>query len=497
MQKQTIFIFSILVSVAASAMTTTLEYEDKRERATRAAVSNEIVRAGAASITNAVESGYLCTVAAAKNLVDSQMSDLVTPDELSETLNGYVPRFYGKDGRATVGGNVALGDATWENLYGGVNFIHGSNNKAKNNSNYSHLIGHSVISTNEYAFIYQGINEYYDYYTHGDGTFNVKPRGGLYGFWIGEQTLGELLDKRASKDELDSAEEEIVEIKQLLVGEDFRVTVTNYDSKVNAPIASFDARLSDGTTNIWREVWSETNGLVRVEKKVMDNVSSNYFTKTESDDRYRSWGEYDSQTGLDAPNDFVQVSAKNGMIISSGMGFANYLTPSGGSYWVLTGVGEIAANEEGMLSISDASGNAVIEVVNGEKKLVGANPTAINADTSVDNDVITIVYGVESEEAPTIEYAASLEKPVTWLVPGDSGYPTVVWAHDAAANTWTATVTTPKLGRGFFRASYYAGGDSYVRYNKACQMQKIVIGGTTYTIGTAVIDGKTVMTLSN
>lgn len=54
---------------------------------------------------------------------------------------------------------------------------------------YSYAGGYSAYSTNDYAFTWQGdiINELYG--SHGNGTFNVNPVGGIKGFYIGATNL--------------------------------------------------------------------------------------------------------------------------------------------------------------------------------------------------------------------------------------------------------------------------------------------------------------------
>lgn len=65
----------------------------------------------------------------------------------------------------------------------------------------AHASGFRSYATNDFSFVWQGIENiadqaYYQgaalpgvYFSHGPGTFNVSPYGGIDGFWIGENTL--------------------------------------------------------------------------------------------------------------------------------------------------------------------------------------------------------------------------------------------------------------------------------------------------------------------
>lgn len=292
-----------------------------------------------------------------------------------------------------------------------------------------------------------------------------------------------------------AANEAVGEVKQILAGEDFRITITNYDSKVHASELSMDARYSEGTTQTWNTVWTETNGLMRTKRETLAEVKSNYYDKAESDARYKAWGKYDSVTGEDAPEGFTQISSPGGIIIGADAGWKNYLSASGGSYWIWRGNGNITTSQEtGALEIIDADGNAVFTVVKGDKTLESAAAASISPTTDGVSDIVTLVYNVEATEAPVIEWSAEL-KPAAWYAQTDDGFPgTVVWANENNIK-WTATVTLPANGRGFFRATYYKGADGYIRASKAMAIEKITVGGKTYTLGVGEINGTKVLTL--
>ena len=109
-----------------------------------------------------------------------------------------------------------------------------------------------------------------------------------------------------------------------------------------------------------------------------------------------------------------------------------------------------------------------------------AAAASISPTTDGVSDIVTLVYTVEASESPVVEWSAGL-KPAAWYAQTDDGFPgTVVW--ESENNTkWTATVTLPASGQGFFRATYKKGADSYVRYSKSISLDSgVKVGGVTY-----------------
>ena len=73
--------------------------------------------------------------------------------------------------------------------------------------NYSHAEGYLAHTKeqDDYAFAWNGDDtRQAPYESHGPGTFNINPAGGLNGFWIGEQTLYTILTNKADKSALDA-----------------------------------------------------------------------------------------------------------------------------------------------------------------------------------------------------------------------------------------------------------------------------------------------------
>ena len=301
------------------------------------------------------------------------------------------------------------------------------------------------------------------------------------------------VDAADAKAAAEAAQEGVDAVRSILSGEDFRITITNYDSKVHAPELSMEARYADSTTQKWAVVWSETNGLARTKRETITEVRSNYYDKAESDARYKAWGKNDGYTGDAAPDGFAQYSGPGGLIIGGDAGWKNIISASGGSYWIWRGNGNISTSQEtGSLEFYDSDGKVAFRVVKGDKTLEGANAASISKSSDGENDIITIVYNVTAEEAPIIEYSASL-RPAVWLSPSEETFPgTVTWANENK-QVWTATVVVPSNGTGFFRATYWKGQESYVKYDKPMSVSNMIIDGVKLKLKVVEINGVKVL----
>lgn len=294
---------------------------------------------------------------------------------------------------------------------------------------------------------------------------------------------------RTASDVGAASKDELVEIWNYMMAENFRVTVTNYDSTAHAPESSYEYRM--GTNEPWRTVWTETNGLVRTHTAATNDAlkaAKAEIAKPEN----RAWGRYDSTTGAPSPEGIVQVSAEGGLLIGGGMGYTA-VAASGGEYWVLTSTDPTLCRTgtNGVFEIVDSSGNAAVSVRKGDKRLVPAPADGISKTA----DAITIVYRIESAEHPTLECAATLNGGGFMEAGADGaafGAPT--WS--GGSGEWVATLQTCGNPTGFFRASYWTGGGTVVSYGAAAiEIQRIKIGNVEYTVGTATISGHTVLTL--
>ena len=92
-----------------------------------------------------------------------------------------------------------------------------------------------------------------------------------------------------------------------------------------------------------------------------------------------------------------------------------------------------------------------------------------------------------------LEFSAEL-KPALWFKQTDDGFPgTVAWTSEGNVK-WTAVVTLPANGRGFFRATYWKGKENYIRSNKSMALDGgIIIDGVKFSLKVVEINGVKVL----
>ena len=275
-----------------------------------------------------------------------------------------------------------------------------------------------------------------------------------------------------------------------LGAESFRVVVTNYDSAVHPPVASFEYRMT--TNEAFRTVWNETNGLNRA-IATATNLAHQAAKKLVDDPANRAWGKYDSETGEASPEGVIQATAPGGLIVGGGQRWSQISAESG--WWIITSTDPTLCRTgtNGVFSIIGSDGQEAIRIVKGNKVTVPAPADSI----SVASGVCTVTYAVEAEQHPTAQFASKLggEAGTVWYNEGDADCPvTMTWS--GTSGNYVLTFDTAGLSAGFVQATYEQGQESYTSFGgSGLELTKIRIGGKVYTVGTATIDGKTVLTL--
>ena len=229
-------------------------------------------------------------------------------------------------------------------------------------------------------------------------------------------------------------------------GDDFRVTVTNYNVDVNAdtiwnrlPWARFEYKTLDtvGNTNYLRTVWDESTRWNRF----LDNYATYTNTATAAVEAApRRWGNY-TPNGFDAPEGTTWLDSP-ATVFAGGLAYQKTIT-SEGAIWVLCSNGltlETSGVEtNGFLRINDDEGNSVFEVVKGDKRTVGATAGSVHTWQEDGITHLRVVYNIESSSPPTIQVARTLNG--TWYDESDATGPVNFAGWVGASGAWTNAVS--------------------------------------------------------
>ena len=272
-------------------------------------------------------------------------------------------------------------------------------------------------------------------------------------------------------------------------GDDVRITVTNYYGSLDIPSLYLEQKMpaGDGHDAPWfRVVWDERtrwNTFMPAYTAVTNEIAQN-----KAD---RAWGVYDSSTGAYSPDGLLQVSQEQ-IMIASGMAWQKTITAGGCAVWVLKATNPTSVSGElqnGYFRISDGDGNPLFEIVKGDKRVVGAVAT----DVQVSSVSMTIRYNSVSDQHPVLEVCTDLSR-ADWQREDEATVASVAWSGSSGA--WVATVTPvgarPHL---FAKASYEAGGNTYIKNHVASSLDKVVVGGQEYTVTVQTINGKKLLVL--
>lgn len=298
-------------------------------------------------------------------------------------------------------------------------------------------------------------------------------------------------------------------------GDDFRVTVTNYNVETTAntawerlPSARFECKTQqtatndDGqtsTTNVLRTVWDE-------ETKWRRHLADFSLFCADLDAVLAAkagvnWGNW-TPTGNLNPSPGTTWIDTPSLTIAGGLSYQKHVTSSG-AIWVLTSNGleleTSGAETNGFLRISDDEGNALFEVVKGDRRILGANCNDVYAwtDDADGKTHLRVVYNVVSDSPPVLEVSRTISGGGEWYAETNSLCAATTAGWTGSSGAWTNAVWGKNVETQLFvKASYSTGGGTYVRHAAPVQMQKIVLDGKTYSLGTAAIDGHTVLTLT-
>ena len=157
-------------------------------------------------------------------------------------------------------------------------------------------------------------------------------------------------------------------------------------------------------------------------------------------------------------------------------------------------VAETGGETNGYFRITDGEGATQFEIVKGDKRVLGADASSCAVVAGFTPTKLQIGYSVEGEQ-PKIYVCNSLSTQ-NWKAEDDVDcLANVSWSGSSGA--WIAQVQGKTAQSSLFvKATYEAGGETYIRNVAPVGMDSIILNGVKYYLGTATISGHTVLTLS-
>ena len=308
------------------------------------------------------------------------------------------------------------------------------------------------------------------------------------------RTAGLALDSdiQANRQDISTLGSQVNAIGAHLNAEDARFVSTNYNSETRMAEAYVEVKLTNGWFTIWREMtrWNWFLGIYNADHAAIIDALA--------DKGEKEYAFYDGVTGQPAPDGFFWISQPR-VAIAGGMSYQRYID-SGGAVWVLESNGMVAdinGTTNGYFRISDDEGNSQFEIVKGSSRTVAAAPGAVTHSTVMSVTHWFTTYAVtNATSAPVAMFCRNLASQA-WLPETDANCPcNVAWTNPESGVyvcEWWAKGTEPQM---FMKAMYGQGTESRIVQSAPVEMQYIVINGVKGMLGTATIDGKTVLTFT-
>ena len=254
----------------------------------------------------------------------------------------------------------------------------------------------------------------------------------------------------------------VASIGAMLNAENARFVSTNYNSSTQIPEAYVEAKI-DGS---WLTIWSE---MTRWNWLTDTYLPGSFYTKAQvnsalADKADRAWGFYDSHSGLYAPEGFTWVSSPK-IAIAGGLAYSRTLTNEG-AIWVLEANGMVAETgglTNGFFRVSDDEGNALFEIVKGDKRTIGATANSVQVIGAFTPSKLQIGYAVQADAHPTLQITASLTDP-DWYDEDSASCPAnVTWSGVSGAYVATVQAKSASATQLFVKAEYQVGGETYIK----------------------------------
>ena len=286
-------------------------------------------------------------------------------------------------------------------------------------------------------------------------------------------------------------------IGSTLNAEDAKFEVTNYNSAVHMPEASFSVKIQNETTgsNEWILAWKEMtrwNWFLGMFGAFTNDLNTVLGNKSE-----KEYAFYDGVTGNPAPDGFFWIGQPR-VAICAGMAYQRYADAKG-EVWVLESngmVAEVNGTENGFFRITDSENEVQFEIIKGDKRTLAAAPRTMTSQVMGVTHYFTSYATTNAVSNPVARFRRDLQSG-SWIDETNPECPCNTSWTDKGGGIyeceWWPKSTEPRM---FMAAVYETGGSTRIVQHAPVEMQKIIIGGVEYTIGTDTINGKTVLTLT-
>ena len=205
----------------------------------------------------------------------------------------------------------------------------------------------------------------------------------------------------------------------------------------------------------------------------------------------KAWSKYQSATGNEAPDGVTIVSTPTIQLTGGGEWY-RYVDVASNSVWFLksNGLHTFGGDTNGYFRILDDEGNATFEVRKTDSYLVDAVASSVHFDADGN-----FCVSFQSNVQPVIYTTATLEHP-NFLPEGEDPNVTVTWTQ--SGGVYTATLEQAVKGPSLFAyAKVEVQGETVIRNTVPTDLQGgIIVNGVKYNVGTATINGNTVLTLT-
>lgn len=269
------------------------------------------------------------------------------------------------------------------------------------------------------------------------------------------------------------------------------IAVTNYMRTIEGVVPSFQLwEIRGGVTNC---VYSSAE---EIENTVTQKVNA-------AEERIRAsiptnaWSAYQSATGAPNPQQgSITIVSTPAIQMTGGGEWYEYVSTGSSSIWVLrsNGLARFGGGTNGFFRVEDDEGKAQFEVINTADETLDAIPLSTGWDDS-HNFVAT--WNWTNNVQPVLYGAFNLNDPSVGEENGEINSLGISVSWERVNGYWAATVhqdtPSPRL---FVHAKVTQPGVKAVVNHVPTQLEGgIMYNGTRYRLGTATIDGKTVLTL--